>query len=49
VLDEHPEVSRRLREAILSRIAVPARNDTAVVDSLPAEYVEQQRAIGYVD
>ena len=39
----------RLQEEILSRIEGGAREDAAAVDSLPEEYVDQLRALGYVD
>jgi arylsulfatase A-like enzyme len=49
VVEEYPEVARRLREEILSRVAGAIQRDPTAVDSLPADYVDQLRALGYVD
>jgi arylsulfatase A-like enzyme len=49
VIDEHPELARRLRSEILSRLDDVERLDPDAIDELPAEYVEELRALGYVD
>ncbi|GJM45390.1 MAG: hypothetical protein DHS20C21_22320 [Gemmatimonadota bacterium] len=48
VVDRHPELADSLRARILAEVA-DARSFHADVDDLPAEYVEELRALGYVD
>jgi membrane-anchored protein YejM (alkaline phosphatase superfamily) len=49
VIDEQPEVARRLKARILSVIAEEPRPEPAARDSLSAEYVRELRALGYID
>jgi arylsulfatase A-like enzyme len=49
VIDEQPQVARRLRERILSLVGDARQPRTAAADSLPAEHLRELRALGYID
>jgi arylsulfatase A-like enzyme len=49
VIDEQPQVARRLRERILSLAGDARRLPGGAADSLPAEHLRELRALGYID
>jgi arylsulfatase A-like enzyme len=50
VIDEYPEVAEALRALVLSRVGGSRASDsTARTPDLPEEYIEEMRALGYVD